>query len=175
MKIQRKTQGLRRFEDIAPSGMPLKQFGNKTKLNRSAGYITMVCPICGISFDRKASEAARHETSYCGRGCMGYAQRRQVWRECRVCGKSYTVKQSLVDVVTCCSPECRLKAISASTSEMDKRGWRSGMFKRGQASPAAKLTDKEVDMIRSDTRTHRIIAEQYGVTRSNISRIKRSA
>lgn len=45
----------------------------------------------------------------------------------------------------------------------------------GERNPAAKLTDSEVKAIRKDNRVHRLIAMNYGVSRENISLIKRNA
>jgi len=174
MKIKRKTNVLRRFEDIAPGKLE-RQIGNKIKLHRSKGNIELICPVCGDIFYRKGCETKAAVTNYCSPQCNGFAHRKQVAVNCRICKRTYTVKQSMVGVITCCGPQCRLKALSESTSAMDIKGWQNGMFKRGQESPAAKLTDSDICAIKIDNRKHKDIAKQYGVTRSNISRIKRQA
>jgi hypothetical protein len=174
MKIKRKTVVLRRFEDIADSRLEI-QIGNKTKLHRSKGNIELSCPVCGDIFYRKGCEVKPTVTNYCTVQCNAIAHRKQIAVNCRICGRDYTVKQSMVDVITCCGPECRLKALSESTSANDKKMWKAGIFKRGQESPAAKLTNDNIKSILNDKRVHRIIAQDYGVTRANISRIKRVA
>jgi len=80
---------------------------NRTKINRVANHLFMDCPVCGITFSRKASEAKRNNISYCSRACCAVSQRRQVKVNCKVCKKEYTVKQCHVDVITCCGPECK--------------------------------------------------------------------
>ena len=42
-----------------------------------------------------------------------------------------------------------------------------------ERNPAAKLTTDDVSRIREDNRVHRLIARDYGVSRSQISRIKK--
>ena len=85
------------------------ELSNRTKINRSASFIFLTCPVCEVEFERKASEAKRHIVSYCGIGCRGIAQRVQVARSCVVCNAEYTVKKSMVNKITCCSRECRSK------------------------------------------------------------------
>ena len=43
----------------------------------------------------------------------------------------------------------------------------------GMDNPAAKLTDDQVSLIRSDSRTQHMIAVDYGISQSHVSRIKR--
>lgn len=45
----------------------------------------------------------------------------------------------------------------------------------GERNPASKLTADQVHRIRSDNRIHRAIAADHGVSRSQISRIKKGA
>ena len=105
-----KRQTLRRFDFDNPvkPGVEI-ELSNRTKINRSASYVFLTCPVCDVEFERKASEAKRHDVSYCGRGCQGIAQRVQVARDCVVCSAKYTVKKSMVDKITCCSKECKSK------------------------------------------------------------------
>lgn len=49
---------------------------------------------------------------------------------------------------------------------------RHGTTNRGERCGMAKLTEAQVRAIRSDTRLHRVIADEYGVRSSAISRIK---
>ena len=103
-----KNPKLRRF-DIDNPVKPgiIIEASNKTKINRSASYVFLSCPVCNVEFERKASEAKRHDVSYCGRGCQGIASRVQVARNCVVCDKEYTVRKSVVNSITCCSRECK--------------------------------------------------------------------
>jgi hypothetical protein len=45
----------------------------------------------------------------------------------------------------------------------------------GELNPACKLSDEEVEAIRLDSRVQRIIAADYGVSQSQVSRIKTGA
>lgn len=56
-----------------------------------------------------------------------------------------------------------------NVADMDKRGRRSV----GENMPWSKLTEADIKEIRSDTRTLRAIAAQYGVVHSVICRIKK--
>jgi hypothetical protein len=169
MKIKRKTKVLRRFDDIA-DGHLVKQLGNKVKLYRSTGYMVMECPICHIMFDRKASEAKRHENNYCGRGCSGFAQRKQVDKFCIICGQHFTVKKSMESrITTCGNNRCVSKAISDNT----KKGWKNKIYDNVASYHHCKLSNNDILKIEKDPRCHSIIAQEFGVTRSNISRIKR--
>ena len=47
-----------------------------------------------------------------------------------------------------------------------------GRHNIGQKNGTCKLTDKQVLKIRSDTRTQRVIAAEYGITQSQVSWIK---
>lgn len=164
---------LRHFDADMKGVFLIRELSNKTPIHRSASHIDLQCPICGIMFSRKASEANRHENNYCGRGCASFAQRIQVDVYCRVCGKHFTVKKSMFGHITCCGPECRIKAISESTHFTDIMMWENGKFQRGEKHPAAKLKQCQVVSIRADERLHSVIAADYGVTRALISSIKR--
>ncbi len=48
-----------------------------------------------------------------------------------------------------------------------------GRMTRGEAMHTAKLTEKQVKEIRTDTRKQCVIAKEYGVSFSNVSAIKR--
>lgn len=167
-------QPIRRFGvDAGIQGQVATELSNRTPLSRTAGHVHLICPVCGTGFTRKASEAKRHAVSYCSRACAGFACRQQVEVACRVCGKPFTVIPSRVGEVTCCGEECRRKAISESTSAMDVAGWKSGMFAGGERGRGAKLTEKQARAILSDTRVHADIAEEYGISRSAVSYLKR--
>ena len=116
-----KNDPLRRYDFYNPvkPGI-IAELSNKTKVNRSAAFVFLTCPICEGEFERKASEAKRHNVSYCGRGCQGVANQRQVTKECVVCGSKYTVKKSMEGRITCCSPKCKSEkqAKLALTSEL---------------------------------------------------------
>lgn len=49
----------------------------------------------------------------------------------------------------------------------------NGTRRRGARHHLAKLTSEQVEAIRSDTRTHELIAADNGITASNVSHIKR--
>lgn len=165
---------IRRFgvDDIASPTL-LIELSNRTRISRTANYVSLVCPICGVSFTRKASEAKRHAVSYCGKACAGFACRRQVETQCRACQKLFFVKKSHFGRVTCCGEDCRKKVISEITIKRDIDGWETGMFQQGEKASGAKLTEAQAIAILSDTRTHAAIALDYGVTRATVSHLKR--
>lgn len=169
-----KKQIIRRFSDGLEGVTLIKELSNKAKINRSAGYMDMQCPVCGIMFSRKASEINRHENSYCGRGCAGYACRRQQEVECRACGRKFTVRKSLVGHITCCSEKCKRIVLSETTRAWDLNSWARGLFKTGQDHPAAKLKAMDIKQILADGRSHQKIANDYGVTKARIGQIKRA-
>jgi len=151
----------------------IEERSNRTPVSRTASHISLICPVCGTGFTRKASEAKRHAVSYCGRACAGLASRKQVWVKCRICEKDFSVKESHVGKVTCCGEECSRKAKSESTSIMDFAGWKNGRFAIGERSPLAKLTKEQAGAILADTRRHADIAIDYGISRSAVSHLKR--
>ena len=165
---------LRRFgvDDIQSPDL-IGELSNRTPISRTSNHITLVCPICGVSFMRKASEAKRNVVNYCGKACAGFACRRQVEVECRACKKTFFVKRSNFGRVTCCSEKCRKKVISEITTKKDFAGWQTGMFKVGEKAPGAKLTETQAVSILTDTRANAAIALDYGVTRAAISQLKR--
>ena len=56
--------------------------------------------------------------------------------------------------------------------DMTKKG--RGVVPRlsGESHPSAKLTDKDIDSIRLDTRSQYVIAKEYGITQPHVSNIK---
>ena len=48
-----------------------------------------------------------------------------------------------------------------------------GTYQCGEQIPSSKLTEDDIRAIRADSRLHRIVAKDYGVTPSNISCIRR--
>ena len=167
-------QPLRRFgvDDVA-SPIVCSERSNRTPVRRTASHVSLVCPVCGTTFTRKAAEAKRHAVSYCGKACAGFACRKQVGVTCRVCEKPFTVKESHAGKVTCCSEECRRKAISECTTAMDLAGWKNGTFQGGEKSAGSKLTESQALAILADTRRHADIAQDYGITRAAVSQLKR--
>lgn len=167
-------QPLRRFgvDDVA-APTPTSEFSNRTQILRTASHVSLVCPVCGTSFTRKAAEAKRHAVSYCGKACAGFACRKQVEVKCRVCEKPYYVKESHVGKVTCCSEDCRRKAISECTTAMDFEGWKNGTFQGGEKAAGSKLSEAQARAILADTRRHADIAQDYGITRAAVSHLKR--
>lgn len=165
-----KNPTLRHFDTENPIVQDIQEMlSNKTKIARSAGIIYLTCPVCGVNFERKASEAKRHDNSYCGVGCAGLACRRQVLKSCVICEKKYTVRKSVSGAVTCCSKECRSKRLSNKLAERNK----AYNKRHGSDVPGAKLTDEDVIKILRDKRSHKKIADDYGVSRPAISMIKR--
>jgi hypothetical protein len=167
-------QPLRRFgvDDVSAPALH-SEVANRSKMSRLSGHVSLVCPVCGTGFTRKAAEAKRHAVSYCGKACAGFACRKQQNVVCRVCGKPFTVKNSNVGKVTCCSEECRRKAISECTTAQDFAGWKNGMFQVGEKHVSSKITEEQALSILADTRRHADIAQDYGITRAAVSQLKR--
>lgn len=162
--------------DMAPGVALAATTSNRTKLCRSAGRVSLVCPVCGVAFERKASEAKKYDVSYCGTACVGVASRRRKLTQCRVCGKEFAVKLSLLGVVTCCAnPACNKQAHSSDLSLRDSAFWAAGRYARGAAHPSAKLTESETAAVIADPRTHSAIAADYGISRGRVGQIKRAA
>lgn len=168
MKVK---QPLRRFgvDDITAPDLSVIA-SNKTPISKKSGHVSLICPICQTSFTRKAAEAKRHAVSYCSRACAGVACRRQVEVRCVSCDKPFFVKQSHVGHITCCGEECRRKAISQHTTKENIAGWSNGRY---SGSSHAKLTEDQAVAILADTRKHGEIADEYGISRSAVSAMKR--
>lgn len=149
-----------------------KQFSNKTPIHRSASHMVLDCPICGISFTRKASEVKRNNVTYCSHACRGVGQRIQEQVSCRICAKMFWVKKSSVGKITCCGDECHRKALSESTTAMDIAGWKKGIFKVGEAHTAAKITATQAKAILRDNRSNAAIGRELGLTRAAVRAIK---
>ena len=162
---------LRRAGDTVGVTM-VSELSNKTKISGCAGNVSLICPICGIGFERKYSEAKRHDVSYCGRACAGIGCRVQVERECKVCYAKYSVKKSIVDAITCCSKKCKSIAQSEMTSVMDVKLWKTGVFMPGEKVNCSKLTEKQAKEIYNDSRNNAEIGRQYGITRAAVRAIK---
>lgn len=63
-----------------------------------------------------------------------------------------------------------LRIATPSENEQDKR--RHGTYQLGIRNPLTHLTADNIRVIRNDPRLQRIIAEEYGITQSNVSVIK---
>ena len=166
-------QTLRRFDSTAftPGGLQ-KECSNKSPLSRSAGRVELACPVCGIKFTRKPSELKRHAVSYCGLGCRGVAQRKQVITKCKSCAMTFYVKKSSLGRVTCCSEPCRRAVLSTAMSTIDKQRWKEGIYGPGEMHPSATLTKSQVEAVRMDTMNNAEIGRRLGVTRATIRNIK---
>jgi hypothetical protein len=74
----------------------------------------------------------------------------------------------------CCNPAHLVVGTQRdNVYDMDKKGRRINRQVSGEKHPNAKLTDDDIRAIRNDKRIHKLIAKDYGVTRANISYIKR--
>lgn len=76
------------------------------------------------------------------------------------------------DNPSCCNPE-HLFIGTPKQNQQDKMEKGRGVFHRGEKRPNAKITEDIVISIRADTRLQKEIAEQYGLTQTTISDIKR--
>lgn len=165
---------LRRFGVDDAIAAPLSaEFSNRTAISRTANHVSLICPVCGTGFTRKAAEAKRNAVSYCSRACAGFACRKQVDVRCRVCSAPFAVKQSHFGRVTCCSSACKKKLLSELATAKDIAGWKNGVFQSGEKAAGAKLTEDQARAILADKRKHADIAQDYGITRSAVSQMKR--
>lgn len=94
------------FDTAPPLNVGSLWLSNRTSIARQSAKIGLVCPICGLRFERYASQARRSNVNYCGRGCAAEGKRTEVERNCDVCGKSMLVRPSNLQRKTTCSPEC---------------------------------------------------------------------
>lgn len=167
-----KKQTLRRFaQDAFTPGGIKKELSNRTPIHRSASMIPLCCAVCGISFLRKASEAKRNATHYCGVGCRGVAQRKQTTTKCKQCGKEFFVKNSALGRVTCCSDTCRSALVSTQVTQRDKEQWATGVFAVGK-SAARKLTLEKVRLILSSSDSSYSLAKQLAVSKRAVMDVR---
>lgn len=167
-------QPLRRFgvDDYLSSNL-VGEYSNRTPLLNTFGRVNLICPICNISFTRKSCEVKGCLVNYCSRACAGFASRKQVKVECQICSAIFTVKKSAVGKITCCSNVCKSKAASIQLTNRNINDWESGFFQGGEKHGTAKINEKEAIAISMDKRTHSTIAKEYGITRANVSNLKR--
>lgn len=168
--------GIKRFSNDCSNVAIEKTISNKTAINRSASMISLSCEYCGLSFLRKASEAKRNAKSYCGVACMGADRRREAPVECRICKKMFSVKLSSSGRVTCCSKECKARALSESRTEFNLLAWKGDIFSslKGESSHFSKINEDQKSLIKLEDGTHKNIAKKYGISRSRVSRIKKN-
>lgn len=77
------------------------------------------------------------------------------------------------DNTRCCEiTHLRYGTQTENLAEMTARGRRVTPSRVGEFNASAKLTEADVLAIRADDRMHRVIAAEYGVVRSTISRVK---
>lgn len=75
------------------------------------------------------------------------------------------------DVRLCVNPDHLFLGTGAdNVADMDAKGRRAN--RKGEASPVAKLTNRDVLAIRVDTRSSRVIAAEYGVSKTAILDVK---
>lgn len=88
--------------------------------------------------------------------------------ECRI------VVMHTCDNRLCCNPaHLVIGTQKDNVHDMDAKGRRVNRQVKGEMHGNAKLTDDAVRSIRADSRKHKEIANDYGVTRANVSYIKR--
>ena len=166
----------RRFSDECVNISLGKQFSNKTPIRRSASCVSLNCDYCGLSFTRKASEAKRNAKAYCGQACMGADRRREAGKDCVICGKEFLVRLSQKEKISTCGDECSHTLRSMLTSKSNSIGWADGRYNnlRGELSHFSKVSNNEVCIIVNEEGKHKDIALRHGLSRSRVSRIKRS-
>lgn len=87
-----------------------KECADKSKRN-GAEY---VCPVCGVTFYRKSSEANRnYGIRYCSSSCYNSNRNHKTEKICKTCGKSF---YSYSDSSKYCSSACRDMGFTTKTS-----------------------------------------------------------
>lgn len=70
------------------------------------GMLGFVCEICGLPFERNASAAKRHRTSFCSVACFHESMRVRIETPCIICGNKMSLQPSQIGKKVTCSKEC---------------------------------------------------------------------
>ena len=65
-----------------------------------------VCEICGLQFERFASAAKRHKSSFCSVACANEARRVRIETPCIICGNKMSLQPCQIGKNVTCSKEC---------------------------------------------------------------------
>lgn len=82
-----------------------RMMANRSALSHQAG-MSVMCPICSITFYRAPSHVARVAVSYCSRACQAEGQKVRIETHCVSCGKEMEQTPSGAARITVCSYEC---------------------------------------------------------------------
>ena len=99
---------------------------------------------------------------------------RYIYEECFGFIPEGMIVRHKCDNPACINPE-HLELGTHKENMKDKKDRKRGRTsdKKGENNTQAKLTRKQVEEIRKDERIHRVIAEEYNVSRQLISKIKK--
>lgn len=156
-----------------PIGGMQYQTSNKSTLDRNR-KARLVCPICGIDFERNFKDVKKVKNSYCGRGCASKAKEKKINCKCVVCGKDFKMIPSKAPRYKTCSQECCGK----HRSVLAKKGvlFPNGTPIRTRADGNRKITIAQVAEILESNATAKELAAVYGVSDTCIRTIiKREA
>lgn len=161
------------------------ELSSKTPLIRKTGKLTFSCETCGAFFEKHACHAKRTKSHFCSHSCASKAKEVKAKGNCCVCGATFlAIPSNLIGngirnakKVTCsnsCAAKKKQYFLNNDFKNLkDSKIYNHGKFKRGVAlGLVAKISERDVRKIRLDPRSQRAIAEEYGVTQSNISAIK---
>jgi hypothetical protein len=108
-----------------------------------------------------------------GRGYANNAAHRQSYASHHGPIPKGIVVRHKCDQPSCVNPgHLELGTYSDNANDMIRRGRYVMVRKLGEAHPRAKLTEAQVVAMRSDNRTQKEIASDYGVTRKTVSAVK---
>jgi len=156
-----------------------REFSNKTKLARTQGKININCDLCGLLYETYACWAKRTSNHYCSKACANAAKEIPVEKFCVICGGTFIANPTTAKKLTTCSRKClkvnRSRLLTAEAENMSKSPiFNYGNHERGEQI-SRNLSDDDVRAIRADTRPQTQIADQYGISQSNVSQIKTRA
>ena len=175
-RIVRKSLLPYRHINPPPEGL-IKESSNKTRLTRNVGKISLSCDFCNMEYETYAAWAKRYSHHYCSMACKYAAQLIRVKTKCVVCGSVYFVTPSSVIGSKTCSPEC--EHINRSNVTVDRHKANEFPVRQGESASNVKLKSADVLLIKTelasqDCRKQKEIANDFGVSRELISRIKRN-
>jgi hypothetical protein len=156
---------------IPPVSGMISEGSNKTKLTRSVGKISISCDFCAIEYETYAAWAKRYTKHFCSVACKQASMIDRVEVKCVICGSTFYITPSNVDVLVTCSKDCEHKNRTNTTVLRHEKG--EFPILCGERASNVKLKESDIKNIRDDKRKQREIAFDYGVTRETISAIKR--
>ena len=168
----------RSYRDTAPPvkvGSPWHK-SQKTPLSRAKGVWTVSCDFCGLSINKRVDQLRKYSGHFCSPSCLGKSRMKRVKIACLICTSIFDKKSSKKDV-TCskgCSLEYRRRRMIAEVKNMSNSAiFAYGIHERGEnIGRHSGLVPEKVRQIRVDKRSQSVIATEYGINQSTVSKIK---